>query len=581
MSYNILAVNPGHNASVALVCDGELVYHIEEERLTRNKWDGNPLRAIVEVISKWRVDELILGGTQYEYVLLPWTSQDPFYSLVRKYYPDVILTKMGHEHHFGHAATAFYNSGFENCVTVVIDGAGTRRKEEFSPGEFFEGWETESIWMCGYPHNINLLFRAYGHNERSGKIYTGLFDFDNAISITKAYEGVTEYLGFHPIESGKTMGLSSYGKYDDSIPDFFINGRGNNNLFIPNFPSSSIIDLNRYPHLQSGNGDTTKGNGFRSGREWHKKNPDCITDIEKNMAWRVQNDTQELVAELIQKAIDLSGQNNVCISGGYGLNCVTNYFLAKKFPYVNFYFEPNCNDAGTSVGLANYFWHYRSGDKTIRKQNSLYLGPEYDKDEILAILMDGVYEGKIDTETVTYKDVARLIADRNIVAMFQGRSESGPRALGNRSILYDPTDPKGKDYVNTVKGREWFRPFAGTVLQEHASEWFDLAGREESQFMMMAVDVLPEKTHIIPAITHVDNTCRVQTLKIEQNEHYYNLINEFYKITNVPMLFNTSFNLAGDPIVETIDNALDSLYRSKLNYLYLPELELLITKKEI
>ena len=178
------------------------------------------------------------------------------------------------------------------------------------------------------------------------------------------------------------------------------------------------------------------------------------------------------------------------------------------------------------------------------------------------------------------KNVAKLISERNIVTIFQGRSEAGPRALGNRSILYDPTDPNGKDFVNKVKKREWFRPFAGTVLLEKANEWFDMAGLEESPFMMYAMDVWPDKQEQIKAITHVDGTCRIQTVTEEQNPHYYKLIQEFEKITGVPILFNTSFNLAGDPLVETIEDALETLLKSELKYLYLPELEMLLEKKE-
>lgn len=181
-------------------------------------------------------------------------------------------------------------------------------------------------------------------------------------------------------------------------------------------------------------------------------------------------------------------------------------------------------------------------------------------------------------KVVDKKYVAKLIADRNIVTLFQGRSEGGPRALGNRSILYDPTDPNGKDFVNRVKKREWFRPFAGSVLKEKAAEWFDMAGLDESPFMMYAMDVWPEKQKNIPAITHVDGTCRIQTVSEEQNPHYYELIKEFEKITGVPILFNTSFNLAGDPLVETIEDALQTLLKSQMKYMYLPELQMLLEK---
>ena len=177
---------------------------------------------------------------------------------------------------------------------------------------------------------------------------------------------------------------------------------------------------------------------------------------------------------------------------------------------------------------------------------------------------------------VTDVDVAQLIKDRNIVSIFQGRAEAGPRALGNRSILYDPTDPNGKDFVNNVKGREWFRPFAGSVMQEHAKDWFDLRGMDETPFMMYAVELQSKAIGELPAVTHVDGTCRIQTVSEEQNKHYYDLINEFYKLSDVPVLFNTSFNLAGEPLVEGIFDAYKTLKTSSLEYVYFPEISKLM-----
>jgi carbamoyltransferase len=172
---------------------------------------------------------------------------------------------------------------------------------------------------------------------------------------------------------------------------------------------------------------------------------------------------------------------------------------------------------------------------------------------------------------VDYSYVSDLIITGNIVALFQGKSEAGPRALGNRSILYDPRDPNAKDHVNKIKKREWFRPFAGSMLLEYAHEWFDIAGLNESPFMSYAVKVWEDKENLIPGIIHVDGTCRIQTVTREQNYHYYNLIESFYQKTNVPILFNTSFNLGGEVLVETLDDAIDTLKRSEIEYLFLPE----------
>jgi carbamoyltransferase len=241
---------------------------------------------------------------------------------------------------------------------------------------------------------------------------------------------------------------------------------------------------------------------------------------------------------------------------------------------VNIYIEPVSSDAGTSIGAAKIIWHTLQKDITKRPITSLYNGYKHTME------VDRIKKtyNTLNYQTVDIKTVAELIADRNIVAMYQGQAESGPRALGNRSILYDPRDPDGKDKVNTIKNREWFRPFAGSVLEEHANDWFDLRGLKDSPYMMYAVKTKQDKIDKIPAINHIDNTSRVQTVNVKQNKNFYNLIKEFNNITGVPILFNTSFNLAGDCIVETVDDAVNTFKNSCIDHLYFPEQELLVSK---
>lgn len=180
---------------------------------------------------------------------------------------------------------------------------------------------------------------------------------------------------------------------------------------------------------------------------------------------------------------------------------------------------------------------------------------------------------------VDYDFVVDLILEQNAIGFFQGKSEGGPRALGNRSILFDPRNYLAKDIVNNIKQREWFRPFAGTVLLEHANEWFEMETLKESQFMMYAMKVKENKKSLIPGIIHVDDTCRIQTVTEEQNYHYYNLINSFYKKTEVPIVFNTSLNLAGEVLSYTDADAINVLYESELEYLYFPEKQKLVVVK--
>jgi carbamoyltransferase len=206
----------------------------------------------------------------------------------------------------------------------------------------------------------------------------------------------------------------------------------------------------------------------------------------------------------------------------------------------------------------------------------LYLGFEYNysNDEINTIANKYNADSVVDTDD---QAIVELLRNKNIVTMFQGRSEAGPRALGNRSILFDPTFSDGKEFVNEVKHREYFRPFAGSILAEHAHEWFDLRGMEQSPHMMYAVNCQPGVEEKIPSIIHIDGTCRIQTVTKEQNLYYYNLITEFYKASGMPILFNTSFNLGGEPLVETLDDAVRTLANSDMEYLYLPEYRKLIT----
>lgn len=563
MAYNILAINPGHNGSCALVRDGEVIYYSEEERLSRMKYDGNPFKTMVSILLTSPVDELVIGGTQSQLPQLPWTGEDPYSALVRKFNPNVKITRMGHLHHLGHAASAFYGSGFETAVAIIVDGAGSYHQEQIEEGKSTGGYEAETIYHCEYPGTFNAVYKHYSDGQ-SQYYNNGIQEFDNTVTIVKAYEAVTNYLGFGYIEAGKTMGLAPYGQFDSNIPPFFPDGKGNKNLLIPLYPAGANIDEDRFEYLKR----------FDNPKEWHNDFNLC-RDVDKNLAYHIQKETEERMIALIQKAIDITGESNVVLSGGYGLNCVANYKYLQHFPNVNFYIDPIAHDGGTAIGLARHAWHSQSQDTIIRPTTSVYLGsnPDYSQLDIIKDRVENI--NIVDTSA---EEVASLLVDGNIVSIFQGNAEGGPRALGNRSILFDPRNPNGKEIVNRVKKREWFRPFAGSVLEEHASDWFEMLTLKSSPFMMYAVDVKTDKLDQIPAITHVDGTCRVQTVNKEQNKYYYDLINSFYEKTGIPILFNTSFNLAGEPLVETLIDGVNTLLNSEIKYMYLPEISKLIVK---
>ena len=281
-------------------------------------------------------------------------------------------------------------------------------------------------------------------------------------------------------------------------------------------------------------------------------------------AYDLQQETQNHVLNLIKKYAEETGIHNVVISGGYGLNCVANYHYLKNLKNINLYIDPVCFDAGISIGTAYYH-----SLEPIQPLQNVYIGHQ-----------ETSYDLKnLQTQKVSYEDIVNLILQKNIVALFQGKSEAGQRALGNRSLLFDPRVSNGKDIVNQIKKRENFRPFAGSILQEEASKWFDMLSLKESPYMQYAMNAYENAIEQVPAIIHADNTCRIQTVTSQQNPYFYSLISCFFEKTGVPMLLNTSFNLGGEPLVETFNHAVYTLKNSMIEYLYLPEIETLVTIK--
>jgi carbamoyltransferase len=552
----LLGINIGHNGSTALYKDSELIFYVEEERLTRVKYDGNPFAGIDLAFTYTdHVDFLIICSTSNDFPMTPWNQEDVYTSVVRKKQPGIPFQTVpaGDIHHMTHALTAFYNSGFDEAAALVIDGAGSGHSDpEFKKMT----WEVESIWSLGYPANVECHYKQYGANhvdnfalEENG--YPT--EISDSHGLTKAYEAVTQFLGFHPIEAGKTMGLAPYGKANDSIK--INDGRFNNRAFIkPRFPAGNYIRADLDPELRE----------LNDKKEWHA-DESLVGEYRKDIAYAVQKAAEERVFGLIRKTIELTGKKKIVMAGGFGLNCVANYEYLKEFPDVEFYHEPISHDGGNAMGVCQHVYRSVSEDSTPAPLTSLYIGP-VDENRYDNIDYTGFLE-----KSITSAEVAQLIADGNIVTLFQGRSEAGPRALGNRSILFDPTVQNGKAIVNEVKRREWFRPFAGSVMAEHAAEWFDFRSRSDSPFMMYAVNCQPGVEEKIPSIIHEDHTCRIQTVNPEQNKHYYDLIKAFKEESGVPILFNTSFNLGGEPLVETLDDAIWTLQNSDIEYLYLPE----------
>jgi carbamoyltransferase len=339
---------------------------------------------------------------------------------------------------------------------------------------------------------------------------------ENNLSVGEKFCKYSELFGYNAIDgAGKIMGLAQYKNHKEKL---------------------------QYPY---------------NTKEWKER---------VDEAYNLQKETQTHISNLISKYTEETGVKNVVISGGYGLNCVANYHYLKNLKDINLYIDPICFDAGISIGAA----YYHTSDKSkIEPLSNVYIGYQEESYDLT----------ELETKKVSYEDVVNLLLQQNIVALFQGKSEAGQRALGNRSLLFDPRVFNGKDLVNQIKRRENFRPFAGSILLEEASKWFDMLSLQESPYMQYAMDAYENAIEQVPAIIHADNTCRIQTVSQEQNQHFYNLISCFFEKTGVPMLLNTSFNLGGEPLVETFEHAIHTLKNSSIEYLYLPEIETLVTIK--
>ena len=547
---DIISITRSHNSSLCLLQNGEVTFHIENERLSKIKYDDycfNAISHLPKYVSK--VDVIALAGMAPAWKIDPKRNSnliycDQIFRLNKSFNVKTKIYDSWDNHHLHHAFCSFYNSGFKKSLSIVLDGSGSEIVFDNDDKNIFYGREGLSTYVLEYPMKYQLIHKKVSYPiSLKDRKWNKTLDVINSISEAKLFECVSKHFGFMWLDAGKVMGMASYGKEDNNIPPIYINGNINQKLFkLKNNELFDVrINIENYPYLDT--------------KEFQ---------IQANFAYKLQKETQEYVCEYIKKMIEKTGIKDVTLSGGYFLNCVANDYIRKSIPDINLYIEPLSSDTGVSMGLAKMIWHDQNNDNIIRKQKNIYYGFHYDY-----TLEDIKNENWVKCNV---EDVAKELNNQKIIALYQGRSEAGPRALGNRSILFDPRNKDGKDIVNKIKKREWFRPFAGTVLKEHASKYFDI---EDSPFMMYACNV---KTKDLPAITHIDGTCRVQTLEYEQNKNFYNLINEFYKITNCPVLFNTSFNIDGEPIVETLSDAINTFKKSSIDILYLPDMKVMIKK---
>ena len=627
-SFVVVGANESHEGSICLIVDGKLECIIEEERFTKHKYSGGTSLSsqaagnVLSKIKKGLPEKIVIGVSRPAtkptkhgdvFSLADKISQNLEFPLVRgdKLPQETLCTNFEQVHHDTHAYGAFVRSGFDDAMIVVSDGTGSILDIRLDEEDLsFNGSENFSI----YTSNVNLKDKTIDlvvelkriivlprtdnfeflqlHFENLNRYYESfhskeqnpiLHMFSTTKSPGELYQYVAEYFyGLTMWDSGKIMGLSSYGEYNPNI-NWIVDDHGE-------YHDEHWSEI--FEHMHNEGADLPLHLFCANHEELHRDDwvlsPENTPKEYKDMAYMVQSRLQEVTYARIKKYLEVTQKTSVVLTGGYFHNVVANYYIRKKLDEdygpgnIKLFVDPICHDAGNSHGAAiQLLGEYKLFNDEILKDkalklNSLYLGLKYDYsiEDLYSIVkkyekLDD--EGSIEIQDTSFEEVAKLIQENNIVSIYQGRSEVGPRALGNRSILYNPCDPNGRDQVNTVKRREWFRPFAGTVLHEYVHDWFDMASLDESPFMMYAVDTYKDKIDKIPAIVHVDGTCRLQTLKEDQNPNYYKLIKCFHDLTDIPMVLNTSFNVAGDTMVETLDDAINTLCRSKIEYLFLPE----------
>ena len=434
------------------------------------------------------------------------------------------------EHHLSHAAHAFFTSPFNEAAILTVDGVG-----EWSTTTFGSAYDTKIVLTndIRWPHSVGLFYSAF-----------------------------TYFLGFKVNEGEyKLMGLSSYGKpkYYDKIMDELIDVK-----------TDGSIHLNmKYFSFTYDKVMTNKNFSDLFGIP--PRNHDSKTEqIHYDIGASAQLVLEEILLKMVNHVYEKTKTNNLCLGGGVALNGVANYRILKEGPFENIHIPPSPGDAGSAIGAAQFsYYSYEKNKRTIPNiaeltKNNIYVGPEYANDKIKSFLDKNNINYDFFENHILLSKTAKLISEGNIVGWYQGRMEWGPRALGNRSILADPRNPEMKNILNEkIKHRESFRPFAPSILEEFVSEFFELD--IPSPYMLLVAKV--KKPEIIPAVTHIDGTGRLQSVSKDVNLLYHNLINEFYKITGVPAIINTSMNVMGEPIVNTPDHAYKMILKTDMDFL--------------
>ncbi len=575
-----------HDSAAALIVNGKIVAAAQEERFTRKKHDSSyPFNSIKYVLQEANlrlseVDKIVFyekpflkferlletylafapkGFISFLMAMPIWLREKLFQKnflfdqLKRNDINFKDIEKINFsEHHFSHAASAFFPSPFDEAVILTLDGVGEWATTTLATGK---GNKISMIKEIYFPHSIGLLYSAF-----------------------------TYYTGFK-VNSGeyKVMGLAPYGqpKYVDKIFKELIDvkkdGSFRLNMKYFNFATGLTMINENFSKL--------------FGQKARDPKKELLTQFHMDIASSIQNVIEKIILDLVKNIQEETKIKNLCLAGGVALNCVANGKILKNKIFEKVWIQPASGDAGGSLGAALGYWHQESDkerkiDKLRDEMNGSYLGPKFNENKIENELIDlGAKYIKLGNEEL-FNKIALELKNEKIVGWFQGRMEFGPRALGCRSIIADPRSEKMQKNLNLkIKYRESFRPFAPSVLREDLSEWFDL--NCDSPYMLLVSDVkkniqikekdddkklfgierLNLKRSTIPAVTHVDYSARIQTVHRETNPKYYQLIKKFKELTGCPILVNTSFNIRGEPIVCSIKDAFKCFMGTELDIL--------------
>ena len=552
-----------HDVSACLLRDGAIAFAIAKERITRNKHASGFYKEVIDYCLQAEgitLDDVDLVVRNCYLLPVPEMEERLVYFDAPGFLPEFErgeaakhpLYRSGQDkvvsisHHLAHAYSAFAVSPFEEGVVMIVDGVGSYQSDVMEAYPASDAAtplarESESYYKFKGTE-LECLKKVWMEPDRgflSDEFYT-------MPGLGALYSRASTYIFGDWNKCGELMGLAPYGRHEQVKHLLELT---DGKLQVPRWTGDF-----KQPHIFDG----SSWEKSPSMRHW------------EDLAWRVQDDTENVLLARARWLRETTGAKNLCMAGGVALNCVANGRVAREAGFENVWIQPAAGDDGIAIGCAYYGWLEILKQRRGFVMDHSYVGKPYSEQEAASALQKFLVRIQVDARRSdnVCRDTAKLLADQRVIGWFQDRSEFGPRALGNRSLLADPRKPEMKDILNSrVKHRQAFRPFAPIVLAERMKDVFE--GEEDSPFMLIAKPVRPEWRDKIPAIVHVDGTARVQTVREATNPMLYRLLKEFEALTGVPVLINTSFNIKGEPIVETPEDAVACFLNTGIDNLIL------------